>query len=183
MERSTRFLVLMAALALAAAATPARCRVYATRAEGLVRVFGADAHFEARTAYLTPAEVESVRALARAPLATARVTYWVATRGDSLIGRGFLDTFTVRTMPATLLVAVDPEGGALGIELLAFHEPEDYRPSDHWLARLAGCTLSSRLRPGDAIDGITGATISARTFAASLRRCLALARLVTVRQP
>jgi hypothetical protein len=178
MEHGARLSLLTVVVAILVVVTPALGRVYTTRAEALVQVFGASAHLEPRTAYFTDAEIESVRTHARAPFVSPRVTYWVATRGDTVIGRGFLDTFTVRTMPATLLVAVQPDGRVLDVELLAFHEPEDYRPPPRWLARFQHRELSSHLRPGDGVDGITGATISARTFTASVRRCLALARIV-----
>jgi hypothetical protein len=141
-------------------------------------VFGAGAGFEPRTVFLTPAQVDTVRALARAPFDAAHVTYWIATRSDTLLGCAFLDTYTVRTMPATLLVAIGRDGCVRQVEVLAFHEPEDYLPPRRWLDRLGGRALSLRLRPGDTLDAISGATISARTTAESVRRCLALERTI-----
>jgi hypothetical protein len=146
----------------------------ATRDATLRRVFAGATRLDPHTVYLTPAQVESVRARARAPFETPRLTYWEAARGDTLLGRAYLDTRPVRTMPATLLVAVSPDARVLAVEVLAFHEPMDYLPSRRWLDRLVGHALSNRLRPGDLVDGITGATLSARAFTDAVRRCLSL---------
>lgn len=146
----------------------------ATRDAVLRRVFAGATRLDPRTMYLTPAQVESVRARARAPFDTPRLTYWEAARGDTLLGRAYLDTRPVRTMPATLLVAVGPDARVLAVCVLAFHEPMDYLPPQRWLERLVGRSLSERLRAGDQVDGITGATLSARAFTDAVRRCLAL---------
>jgi len=176
-ERADRVHVLILAavcVAIGCAADAAWAKLYRTRAAALEHVFGHGARFEPRTVYFTPAQVDSVAHRAHAPFDTPRLTYWVATHGDTVLGRAYLDTREVRTMPATLLVAVDPSGHVRGVEVLAFHEPEDYLPSERWLQRLVGQSLSIHLRAGDAVDGITGATFSARAVTAAVRRCLAL---------
>jgi hypothetical protein len=152
--------------------------VLSTRQAALAGVFGAGATFTPRTVYLTPAQVDSVRAWAHAPFDTPRLTYWVASRNDTLLGRGFLDTHTVRTMPATLLVAVGTDRRLLAVTLLAFHEPEDYAPPRRWFERFAGRALSKQLRPGGEVDAVAGATITSRTFTEAVRRSLALAALL-----
>jgi len=152
--------------------------VHETRDAALARVFGAGARFAPRTVYLTPAQIDAAASLARAKIEPPRFTYWVATRGDSLLGWAFLDSRIVRTMPATFFVAVRPDGKLLRADVLAFQEPEDYLPPRRWLDRLAGCALSPRLRPGDAVDGITGATLSARATTETIRRCLALVQVL-----
>lgn len=182
MEFRRRLLVLSgAAVALLAwgGATPAAARLVQTRDDALRLVFGAGAQFTPRTAWLDGAETDSVAVWAQARGATAPVTYWVATRHDSLLGRAYIDTRIVRTMPATVLVAVGAARHIVAVRVLAFQEPEDYLPPSRWLDRLAGKVLSRRLRPGDEIDAISGATLSARAFAASVRWALALDRFVT----
>jgi len=165
--------------ACAAGTAPAAARTFATREESLRRVFGPGAHLEARTAWLSAAECDSARQWAQTNFDRSPVTYWVATRNDSLLGRAFLDTRTVRTMPATVLVAVDCRHQVLALEVLAFHEPTDYLPPRRWLDRLVGRPLTKRLRPGADVDGVSGATLSARAFTAAVRSALALDRVVT----
>jgi hypothetical protein len=181
MERGRRLLVLIGVTALAGAAVlaaPASARLLHTRDQSLRQVFGPGARFEARTAWLSNAECDSASAWAQSPLRRGPVTYWVATAGDSVVGRAYLDTRTVRTMPATVLVAVDPHQRVLAVEVLAFHEPADYLPSERWLSRLTGRVLTRRLRPGAEVDAVSGATLSARAFTAAVRLALALDRLV-----
>lgn len=180
MERCARILVLIACAGVAAGAIPlpAAAKLYETRQAALVRVFGPTAHCEPRTVYLTPTELEATRKLARARVESPRFTAWVATQGDTLLGVAFLDVAVVRTMPATWFIAIDPQGRLLAVDVLAFQEPEDYLPSRRWLDRLLGRTLSPKLRPGADVDGISGATLSARAVTDAARRCLALATRV-----
>ena len=178
MEPGARLPLLRVALAavaaLGCAARPAAATVRCTRDSALVAAFGSDARSEPRTVYLTEALVDSVERLARARFATPRLTYWVATRNDSAVGWAYLDTHPVRTMSETVFVALDSRGAVLRVDVLAFHEPEDYLPPRRWLDRLAGVRLSPRLRPGDRVDGISGATLSARAVTDAVRRVLAL---------
>lgn len=157
--------------------------MYATRDATLRRIFGDSTRIEPRSAYPTPAQLDSVRRWAHARCDAARFTYYVASRGDEVLGRAYLDTHPVRSMPATLLIAVDADGHVVAVEILAFHEPEDYLPPRRWLDRLLGRALSARLRPGEDIDGLSGATLSARSTSEALRRVLALDRLLRGEKP
>jgi hypothetical protein len=167
-------MVLATAAVLGITAAPSAAKVLCTRDSALVGAFGRDARTDPRTAYLTEAQVDSVRRLARTPFDTLRLTYWVASRGDSLLGYAYLDTHPVRSLLETVFVAVSPHGRVLRVDVLAFHEPEDYLPPRRWFDRLAGFVLSPRLRPGDHVDGLSGATLSARAATGAVRRALAL---------
>ncbi len=156
----------------------AAAKTFATREVALQRAFGTEAEIERRTAFLTPAQLDSARALAGAPIAPARVSYHEASRGDSLLGRAYLDTHRVRNEHETILVVVSPAGETQRVEILAFDEPEDYLPPPRWLQTLAHRSLSRRLRPGDAVDAISGATLSARAATEAVRRVLALDRIL-----
>lgn len=180
MERRRRLLVLiLAAAALVGGAAAGEARTLSTRDESLRRVFGPLVRLEARTAWLSVAECDSAGRWAHVKFGRAPVTYWVAIRNDSVIGRAFLDTRVVRTMPATVLTAVDAHHRVLAVEVLAFHEPDDYLPPRRWIERLKGRPLSKRLQPGGDIDGVSGATLSARAFTAAVRSALALDRVLT----
>ena len=156
----------------------AAAKTFATREVALRRAFGAEAQIERRTAFLTPAQLDSACALAAAPIAPARVSYHEASRGDSLLGRAYLDTHRVRNEHETILIVVTPAGETQRVEILAFDEPEDYLPPAHWLQTLTHRSLSRRLRPGDAVDAISGATLSARAATEAVRRVLALDRIL-----
>lgn len=182
MERRARLPVLIAAggilAALAAAPGPSDAKLLRTRDEALRAVFGDGVLLVSRTAFLTPGQADAVRQAARAPFDAARVTYWEARRGDAVVGRAYLDTHAVRSLTETVLVAVDPGGAVRAVEILAFHEPADYLPPSRWLHTLASKSLADPLRPGQDVDGISGATLSVRASTDAVRRALALERVL-----
>ncbi len=171
----------LACLALAHA--PAAGKTYESRAAALQRVFGSDCEIERRTVFLTESQIEAVQKAAAARVEHARVTFHEAHRDGELLGRAYLDTHRVRSLYETILVVVGPDGRTRNVDILAFHEPEDYLPPSRWLRTLENRTLSPRLRPGDEVDAISGATLSARAATEAVRRALALDRVVREEQP
>lgn len=162
------------ALALAAAsALPARAVVTLSPAEAVALAFPR-ARCERVPLALDAAQLRSVQQRARARLHSRHVTAWVAWRGDTLAGIAFLDQRTVRTMPATILTAIRSDTTIGRVEILAFHEPQDYRPPVRWLARFPGRRLDERLWPRRDVPNLAGATLSARALTESVRVGLAL---------
>jgi hypothetical protein len=164
-------------------AAGASAKTYETRDAALRRVFGEQARLDRRTRFLTETQIDSAQALAAAHIEHARVTYYVATRGDTLLGRAYLDTHVVRSLYETLIIVVGADGRTRSVDVLAFHEPEDYLPQSRWLRSLSGRELSRRLRPGDAVDAISGATLSARAATEAVRRVLAVDHVLHRKQP
>lgn len=172
-------------LTLIAAAGPtgkATARVLVDREKALVQAFGPGAKITTRTVFLTAAAARRAEKAAAAKLATLRVTLYEATRGDSLLGTGYLDTHRVRTMNETVLVVVTPRGRVGAVEVLAFHEPDDYLPPRRWLERFDDQPLARDLRPGRAVPNLGGSTLTARAIAAAVRRTLALHSEVAAQQ-
>ncbi len=158
----------------AALASPAEGRLLLTREQAVARVFGASARAEAMTLYLTPADLDTLRARARAPFEQARVTYYRVTLGDTLAGLAFVDRHLVRSSSETVFIALRPDGSVRAVEILAWNEPEDYFPSDRWLERAVGARDPARVRPGEAMPRIAGATLTGRAVTAAIRRAMAL---------
>ena len=52
------------------------------------------------------------------------------------------------------------------------------KPSNRWLDQFRGKSLSPRLRLGDELDGITGATYSANAVTGAVRRALAIYEVI-----
>jgi hypothetical protein len=80
---------------------------------------------------------------------------------------------TVRTMPATIMVVVNPDTTVRVVELLAFYEPPDYRPSERWMRQFSAAGPSTDLYLKRGIHAISGATLSALSITESVRRLLA----------
>jgi hypothetical protein len=158
---------------LAVVAPPAEGAVYLRQNEALALAFPG-APTERRTAFLSDEQALAVQKRARAKLATRVVSYYPAFAGDTLVGVAFFDTRTVRTMPASLMVVVGPDTTVRRVEVLAFHEPEDYRPPARWLGLFGGRRLDESLWPRHGIHNLGGATLTAHTITESARLALAL---------
>jgi hypothetical protein len=156
---------------------PAGARVLLTRDEALRQVFGAGSTVTARTAYLTDAQVDSVRRRAQAPFTQRRVTYYVI-RSDAGVETAFIDQGIVRSQTQTVLIALDPGGRVRAVEVLAWNEPDDFRPSARWLGKASGLSEISAIRPGEAMPHLAGATLSARAITAAVRRAIVLRQVL-----
>lgn len=173
MERLARLPLLVAALAGLASAAPARATVFLTPARALEEAFPG-ARCVRRATVLTEAQAREVQRRAQVRVTSKLVTEYNAWRGDTLVGTAYFDTRTVRTMPATFLVVVRPDSTVGRVEILAFHEPPDYQPPRRWLDTFERRRLSERLRPRGDVRNLSGATLSSRAVAESVRLALAL---------
>jgi hypothetical protein len=111
--------------------------------------------------------------LARARVKERLVTFYTAHRGGAVAGYAVIHAHVVRTKRETLALAFEPDGRIRRVSILAFLEPEEYRPSERWLAQLAGKGTGDRLAVGDDLAPITGATLSTRGIAEQSRWLLA----------
>jgi hypothetical protein len=105
------------------------------------------------------------------------ITVYEGFHGSRLVGYAFIDTHTVRTLPETFLLVLDPEGAVRATHLLAFHEPPEYLPPARWLDQFTGKALDGDLWLGRDVDGISGSTLSAQALTAGVRRLTAVHRV------
>jgi hypothetical protein len=161
----------IAAIVLLAGA-PARAAEFVSPERALAEAFPA-ARVVARSYVLTDAQVAAVRARAQVRVDSKLATSYVAWRGDTLAGVGFFDTRIVRTMPGVFLVVVAPDTTVARVDIVAFHEPPDYRPTPRWLGLFPRHRLDDRLWPRRDIRNLSGATLSARAVTESVRLALA----------
>lgn len=163
-------------------ALPASAKVLLSVDEALALAFPG-AEFERRTVYLTEDQREEAAALAGVPLATGIVHPYLARRDGEVVGTVFFDTHLVRTLAATVMVAVDAGGNVLRVETIAFDEPLDYLPRGEWFRQFEGRRLDPELELRRAIRPVTGATLTARSTTDAVRRALALERVVRPAPP
>jgi hypothetical protein len=174
---ASRLVVLAGVALVMALAPPARPEVLLTESVALKRAFP-DATVERRTLYLSEDEVAEVESAARSRLPSPVVTVYEARSGGALVGRAVLDTHTVRTMSATVLTAIAPDGTVGKVLVLQFAEPADYLPRESWLKTLGGRALDDELWPGRGVNAVSGATLTVHAFTDAVRRALALDALV-----
>jgi hypothetical protein len=159
--------------ALMLAALPAFAGGGITREEALALAFpGAECRPE--QVFLTAPQLKAAAALAGAPMASALVARYVATNGQQVVGRAYVDTATVRTKNETLLISLDASGRVRRIDVTAFLEPAEYRPPEPWLRQYQDRALTDDLAVNRAIRPIAGATLTGRAVNAAVRRVLAL---------
>jgi hypothetical protein len=144
-----------------------------TQPQALAEAFPG-ARIERKAFFLTDAQVKTIQQRARAKLTSKVVTEYVAWRGDTLQGAAWFDTRVVRTMPAVLMIVVKPDTSVDRVDVLAFHEPPDYRPTARWLGLFPRQRLGDGLRPGGTIRYLSGATLTTRAVVDATRLALAL---------
>ena len=167
----TARLVVTAALATAAAFS-ADATVLITVDEALAQVFPG-ASTERETLFLTDDQLDRIENLAGQRPPSALVTRYVAMAHGKTVGWAYLDTHRVRTLPETVMIAVDPDGEILRVEAVVFREPLDYLPPDRWYRQYDDRPLDNDLELKRGIRPITGATLTARATTDAVRRALA----------
>lgn len=142
--------------------------------EEAVAVLFPGAQLERRTVFLTSAQMEAVARAAGAPLDSALVYVYDAMVATQTVGTVYLDAHRVRTLPETLLLAVNADRTIRGVEVLVFREPQEYLPGASWYAQFAGRALDDDLQLKHGIHGVSGATLTSRATVRAVRRMLAL---------
>ena len=171
-------LALAIGMAALGAATPLNAApVYGTREEMLARAFPPPATIERKTFFLTAGQRDRASRLAAAKVESSLVVGYVGRWGMAILGTAYFDTHMVRTQTETLCITVLPDGSAGAVEVVAFHEPEDYLPTPRWMEQFPGRSLDDELSLSRGIRSLSGATLSARAITGAARRVLALHRL------
>ena len=163
------------ALALLGLAGEGPAAVYESQQKALARAFPPPARVERLTSYLTPEQKERAAKAAESPVESGVVTRYAGfAPAGALVGVAYFDQHVVRTQPEVLMVLLGPDKKVRSVDVLAFAEPEDYLPREGWLRRIEGKRAEDGLFVGRALSHVTGATLTTRAIAASVRRVLAL---------
>ena len=143
-----------------------------TREQAVAQAFPG-ARTRACTWVLTEAQAKAIEQRAQVKLTTRLLSATLAARGDTLLGAAFFDARRVRTMPAVFAVVVAPDTTVARVDVLAFHEPPDYRPPARWLALFGRRKLDDRLWPRRDIHALSGASLTTRAVTEAVRVALA----------
>jgi FMN-binding protein len=155
-------------------APPVQAKVLHSRQEALTLAFPEAERVENQTFTLSEEQAKRVTTLATTPLESKQVTVYIGYKGERVLGYTFLDTRMVRTLPATFLIVLSPVGIVQRVQVLAFHEPEDYLPPERWLRQFEQQPLGPDLQLHRNIHGIAGATLSSQSVTNAVRQALAL---------
>lgn len=150
MSRALSFALILAVLVTPAVAQ----RVAPTKVAASVgRVFGAGARVDT--------------------VATARGPVLRAQRRDSLLGFATVREVRGKDQPITFLVAIDPAGRVLDVDILVYREPYGGEVAySSWRRQFRGHTAADSVRIGKPIRNISGATISTHAVTLGVRTAL-----------
>ncbi|TBR21950.1 hypothetical protein EPO15_09025 [bacterium] len=164
-------------------AVEGQARLLLSQKQALDLAFPAGTAVERKTAFLTEGEVKDAAALAKAKVESKVWTYYAATSSGAPVGYAYFDRVVVRTMPATVMAAVAPDGTLKFLEVLTFDEPDDYKATPRWLDQMKGRPLDADLRVGGLLRNQTGATLTSAAFTEAARRMLAVHAVLHPREP
>jgi hypothetical protein len=136
--------------------------------------FPAGAEVVQTNLYLTAEDAAFISAQSGMPWAQRLANVYVAKVAGKVVAYGYFDTHRVRTLNQTVLVVVRPDGQLHRVLQVAFHEPAEYQAPARWLAQFMGRSLDANLSLKTGIDGLSGATLTARSLTVHVRATLAL---------
>jgi hypothetical protein len=157
--------------------SPVCARVYMQKEEALKQAFPAADNIDAVNLYLSEKEIEQVYHASGVRPDSALYTFYVGSKNGSVTGYAAIEAATVRTLPETVIVVLEPDGSIRYAEILAFFEPAEYKPSERWMDQFPGVVLSRNLRVGGEIHGISGATLSAHAITRQVRKSAAMLKI------
>jgi transcriptional regulator of nitric oxide reductase len=146
--------------------------------EALALAFPDADRMEKKTHILSERQAAEVETTSRSKVESRLVTLYSAWRGETLLGYLHIDVHRVRTRPEGLMVALDSEGRVTRVQVLSFGEPQEYMPVRRWYELFAGKGPDDALRIGRDIDAVSGATLTTRATADSVRRAIAFHRVL-----
>jgi Na+-translocating ferredoxin:NAD+ oxidoreductase RnfG subunit len=156
----------------------ARCEVFHTVDEALAIQFpGAEVKRESMV--LSEEQLALASRLAGQKMTEKIFRPYRARKSGGLVGTAYFDVHRVRTLKETLMVVIDSEDRIAAIRLLAFMEPGEYIPRDRWYHQFLGRNLDREMHLHRGIDGVTGATLTARATSDAVRRILAAHLVLT----
>lgn len=132
------------------------------------------AAFTRKDYFLTEAQGAKVKQLAQRDLPGLWWVAYEAVKDGKPVGVAIFDTHRVRTLNETAMVAISNEGKILRVEIIQFHEPQEYLAKDAWKQQLVGHKLDDELSLKRGIRPLGGATLTANALTDASRRCLAL---------
>jgi len=160
-------------LALSCFAIPAFSKIFYSKNEAMELAFGKDAQVEVLSLFPDKTEIAKIETEARVKLESGMFSFYVGKKQGKILGYAAIETEIVRTKPEVLIVILTPEGEIQQVTLLAFHEPPEYQAPDRWFELFNKKPLEE-LDFNKGIQGISGATLSARSALNSVRKVLAI---------
>ncbi|SFV71202.1 hypothetical protein MNB_SV-13-8 [hydrothermal vent metagenome] len=136
--------------------------------------FGENISIGQKNITLNNSETKALEKRAKTKIESKKVRFYVIKKAKKTEGYGVLLFQRIRTKQAVILYLINKDVKIKNIEILAFHEPSEYKPYSTWKKAFLGKGLKDNLKAGYAIPTISGATLSARAITNASRIALAI---------
>jgi Na+-transporting NADH:ubiquinone oxidoreductase subunit NqrC len=147
--------------------------VFYSKNEAMELAFDKGTVIESLSLFPDDNEIADIQKLAKSQLESGLFTFYVGKEQQKIRGYAAIETSVVRTKPETLMIVLTPEGELRNVYTLAFHEPPEYQPPERWFEQLYSRPLVD-MDFNKGVDGIAGATLSARSALTSIRKVMAI---------
>ena len=139
--------------------------------------------FERDPVTLSKVQLRAAQAIAKKGFRKKKYTFWIGKKGDAAVGYALKLNVIGKKRPITFLVAVDPEGKVLGVEVLIYRESRGSEVRfPRFMRQFRRKTTADPLRLGRDIRPVGGATLSSRSTAYAVRKTLAIFEAVYKRK-
>ncbi len=113
---------------------------------------------------LNSKEAKNIQKLAKVKLKRKIFKVFKAIKNNNIQGYGILIKRKVRSKNVVVLYIINTNHTLKSMEIVAFNEPIEYKPSQKWSDTFKDKRTNKNLRAGKEITTITGATLSARAI-------------------
>ena len=158
---------------LAATITPSFATIFYSKNEAMELAFGKGTPVETLSLFPDDEQIAKIQALAKTKLESGLFSFYVSKTQDKINRYVAIETNNVRTKPETLMIVLSADGQLQDVVTLAFHEPPEYQPPEHWYSSLFKRPLAA-MDFSQGVDGISGATLSTRSALTSIRKVMAM---------
>lgn len=136
--------------------------------------FSQDVRIEKKEFRLSAEEVIALQKEAKARIDSDIVRLYTLHDGKKTEGYAILLVKKIRSKSAAVLYIMDTRQTIKSIEIVAFAEPQEYKPNRTWQKAFEGKTKADNLFAGKGIPTISGATLSARAISDAARIAIAI---------
>ena len=99
------------------------------------------------------------------------------TKNGRIKNYGIFDTHLVRTKSQTLFLVLNNKGKLEKINVIAFHEPDEYKPPQRWLDQFPKYNKKGIDSLRYKVDGLSGATLTRNAVIGSVTKTILLYKL------
>ena len=150
----------------------------------LRRIFGDTVLITPITVRLTTAEKDSLAHRSVLKWLTDSINVYICRAKENVVGYGFVDDVKGKTQFVTYLTSVRPNGEVQDIDVLAYRESYGGEIAyESFRKQFRAKTVNDKLRLGNDIKNISGATISVHAITAGVKKILTTFQFIHPRLP